>query len=249
MLLTPLGILAAGAAWGEWSARDFASPEMRQKIAAASGNVAPPAQQPQGLERLSTLWSAPFPQYAPPFVRGPAFGYVMSAMFGSGLILGIFCLIGWLGQTGSSDERITVSARYECEIMSARSRGVVERNLSSFVDALQHTFDAEELAKKKGLLQVLDPRIKIAAILPLIVIAALARQLRVIVVLFAVALAMALLSKVPLGTLAKRVWLAVLAFTGVIALPALFLTPGQAIYRLPLSAGTLLRRGFVQLST
>jgi cobalt/nickel transport system permease protein len=102
MLLTPLGILAAGAAWGEWGARDFASPKMRQRIALASGNVAPPAQQPQGLERLSTLWSAPFPQYAPPFVRQPAFGYVMSAMFGSGLILGIFCLIGWLGQSGSS---------------------------------------------------------------------------------------------------------------------------------------------------
>ena len=117
--------------------------------------------------------------------------------------------------------------------MSARSRGVVERNLSSFVDALQHTFDAEELAKEKGLLQVLDPRIKIAGILPLIAIAALARQLRVIVVLFGVALAIALLSKVPLETLAKRVWLAVLAFTGAIALPALFLTPGRAIYRLP----------------
>ena len=127
--------------------------------------------------------------------------------------------------------------------MSARSRGVVERNLSSFVDALQHTFDAEELAKKKGLLQVLDPRIKIAGILPLIAIAALARQLRVIVVLFAVALAMALLSKVPLETLAKRVWLAVLAFTGVIALPALFLTPGQAICHLPLVGWNVTAQG------
>src|SRR5713101_4434347 len=43
MLLTPLGILAAGTAWGEWSARDFSNPEMRQKIASASRNVKPPA--------------------------------------------------------------------------------------------------------------------------------------------------------------------------------------------------------------
>ncbi len=127
--------------------------------------------------------------------------------------------------------------------MSARSRGVVERNLSSFVDALQNTFDAEELAKKKGLLQVLDPRVKIAGILPLIAIAALARQLRVIVVLFAVALAMALLSKVPLERWLKRVWLAVLAFTGVIALPALFLTPWPAIYRLPLVGWNITAQG------
>ncbi len=96
MLLTPLGILAAGSAWGEWSVRDFSRPEMREKIAAASGNVAPPVRQPQGLERLSSLWSAPFPQYAPPFVRRPAFGYLMSATFGTGLIMGFFLLIGWI---------------------------------------------------------------------------------------------------------------------------------------------------------
>jgi cobalt/nickel transport system permease protein len=94
MLLTPLGILAAGTAWGEWSVRDFSNPEARQKIASASSNVAPPAQQPRGLARLSSVWSAPFPQYAPPFVRRPTFGYVMSAMFGSGLILGAFLLMG-----------------------------------------------------------------------------------------------------------------------------------------------------------
>lgn len=118
--------------------------------------------------------------------------------------------------------------------MSAKSRGVIERSLSSFVDALQHTFDAEEIAKKKGLLQRLDPRIKILAILPLIVIAALTRRLRVVIVLFAVAVAIALLSRVPFGTLAKRVWLAVLTFTGLISVPALFLTPGREIYTLPL---------------
>jgi cobalt/nickel transport system permease protein len=96
MLLTPLGILAAGTAWGEWGAKEFSDPQLRQQIAAASGNIAPPSQQPQGLARLSSLWSAPFPQYAPPFVHRPAFGYVMSAVFGSGLILGFFLLMAWM---------------------------------------------------------------------------------------------------------------------------------------------------------
>jgi cobalt/nickel transport system permease protein len=102
MLLTPLGILSAGTAWGEWGARDFSDPQMRQQITAASGNIAPPSQQPQGLARLSSLWSAPFPQYAPPFIRRPAFGYAMSAVFGSGLILGFFLLIAWMvgGRSG-----------------------------------------------------------------------------------------------------------------------------------------------------
>jgi cobalt/nickel transport system permease protein len=117
---------------------------------------------------------------------------------------------------------------------SRNSRGVVERSLASFVDALEHAFQAEELAEKSGFLQRVDPRVKIVAILPLIVIAALARRLWVVAVLFAIAVAVAVLSKVPLGTLAKRVWLGVLVFTGFISLPALLLVPGQAIYVLPL---------------
>ena len=104
---------------------------------------------------------------------------------------------------------------------------------------MEHAFYAEQLAKKNGLLQKLDPRIKILAILPLIVIAALARRLWVIAALFVFALAIAVLSKVPLSTLAKRVWLGVLTFTGLISLPALFLTPGRAIYHsAPCSAGS-----------
>jgi cobalt/nickel transport system permease protein len=104
MLLTPLGILAAGTAWGEWGTRDFSDPQTRQQITATSGNIAPPSQEPRGLARLSALWSAPFPQYAPPFVRRPAFGYVMSAVFGSGLILGFFLLIAWMAG-GRGDPR------------------------------------------------------------------------------------------------------------------------------------------------
>ncbi len=124
-----------------------------------------------------------------------------------------------------------------------KSRGAVERTLASFVDALEHAFYAEELAKKDGLLQKLDPRVKIVALLPLIVIGALARRLWVIAALFAIAVVLALLSKVPLRTLAKRIWLGVLAFTGLISFPALFLTPGQAIYSLPLLGWTVTAQG------
>ncbi len=112
-------------------------------------------------------------------------------------------------------------------------RGVIERSLASFVDALEHDFYAEELAKKNGLLQKVDPRVKIVAIVPFIVIAALARRLWVIAILFALAVALAMLSNIPLRTLVKRIWLGVLTFTGLISLPALFLTPGQSIYTVP----------------
>jgi cobalt/nickel transport system permease protein len=96
LVLTPLGILAAGTAWGEWSARDFSNLQGRRQIAEASRNATPPASPPRGLERLSSVWTAPFPQYAPSFVRRPALGYALSAMFGSGLIILVSLIAGWL---------------------------------------------------------------------------------------------------------------------------------------------------------
>ncbi len=102
MVLTPLGILAAGTAWGEWSARDFSSLQAREKMAAASQNAAPPVQPPRGLERLSSLWTAPFPQYAPSFMRRPAVGYALSAMFGSGAIILVSLAAGSLAARGKS---------------------------------------------------------------------------------------------------------------------------------------------------
>jgi cobalt/nickel transport system permease protein len=95
LLLTPVGVLAVGTAWGEWSAQDFASPEVRQEMATASRNQAPPTQAPSGLYRLSSVWTAPFPDYAPSLVRSRHFGYMLSGMFGCGLTILAVVLGGW----------------------------------------------------------------------------------------------------------------------------------------------------------
>jgi cobalt/nickel transport system permease protein len=87
MVLTPVGILATGTAWGEWAASDFASPGGRAAIASASLGHAPPSRAPSGLQRLSSAWTAPWHDYAPSFVRSPALGYALSAMFGAGLVV------------------------------------------------------------------------------------------------------------------------------------------------------------------
>jgi cobalt/nickel transport system permease protein len=87
MIATPLGLLAAGAAWGEWSAEDFAHPDGRREIAAASLEAAPPLDVPAGLQKLSSMWTAPIPDYAPAFVRSESFGYILSAIFGVGLVI------------------------------------------------------------------------------------------------------------------------------------------------------------------
>ncbi|HET7216329.1 MAG TPA: cobalt ECF transporter T component CbiQ [Terriglobia bacterium] len=112
-------------------------------------------------------------------------------------------------------------------------RGFLEHTTSSFVDAMEHAFYAEQMARADGLLQRLDPRVKLVGILALVVPAAASRSFMVIAALFAVAVALAALSRVSFGVLLKRVWIAVLLFTGVIALPAPFVTPGRVVYHLP----------------
>jgi cobalt/nickel transport system permease protein len=87
LILTPLGILAAGAAWGEWAPEDFSTPQARQQIAAASANQAPPTKAPEGLQKLASIWTAPMPRYAPPILKSPQMGYLLSAMAGTGLIV------------------------------------------------------------------------------------------------------------------------------------------------------------------
>ncbi len=81
MLLTPLGILAAGTAWGEWKPEQLASAAHAVRASDAGSVV------PAGVEKLANLWTAPFPAYAPTFVRSRSFGYLLSAMFGVGLLL------------------------------------------------------------------------------------------------------------------------------------------------------------------
>jgi cobalt/nickel transport system permease protein len=83
MILTPLGLVAAGSAWGEWSVQQFPDP----------------AGVPTGLMRLSSIWTAPFPAYAPPFLKSASFGYMLSAMVGTGLvILATLLITGWIAR-------------------------------------------------------------------------------------------------------------------------------------------------------
>lgn len=87
MILSPFGLISAGTAWGEWRPADFSHPEQRAAIAIASANVSPPALAPEGMRRLSSIWTAPLSGYAPEFLKSEAVGYLFSAMVGVGFLL------------------------------------------------------------------------------------------------------------------------------------------------------------------
>ena len=124
-----------------------------------------------------------------------------------------------------------------------RRAGFVERTIGGLAAAMERALYAEELAKASGLLQQLEPRVKVVGLLALVIAAALARNILVILGLFGVALLLALLSRVPIRTLAARVWVGALLFTGLLALPAIFITPGQVLYRLPLLGWPIMAQG------
>ena len=76
-LLTPIGLLASGTAWGEWGGDDLK--EMLGFV-------------PQGLARLENLWQAPFSGYSLPGI-GPMAGYIASAIVGMGMLALISFLV------------------------------------------------------------------------------------------------------------------------------------------------------------
>jgi cobalt/nickel transport system permease protein len=80
-LLSPLGLLAAGTAWGEWGAEELGD---------LFGSV------PEGLERLGGVWSAPLPDYTLPFIENPTVGYIVSAVVGIGLAVVVAIVVGRL---------------------------------------------------------------------------------------------------------------------------------------------------------
>lgn len=107
------------------------------------------------------------------------------------------------------------------------------RLAGGLAQAMDHAFDADDFARRRGLMQGLDPRVKIIGILALIVVVILVKSLLVLATLFMIAVGLALTSHVTLSRLFKQIWLGVFLFTGLIALPAMFLVPGEVLVRVP----------------
>jgi len=123
------------------------------------------------------------------------------------------------------------------------SAGVISKTVRGFTEALAQTLASEDSAHERGLLQALDPRVKLVGLLALVVSAALSRRLAVMAALFALGIVLALASRLSLWSLAKRVWIVAFGFTFMIAFPALFLTPGDVAYRLPIGQVAITAQG------
>jgi cobalt/nickel transport system permease protein len=116
----------------------------------------------------------------------------------------------------------------------ARSQGgFVEQTIGGLHFALDRAMSADSTARGNGLMQRLDPRVKVAGVSALIVGAAMAAKLWIIAAVFLLAIVLAAVSSISVRSLATRVWLATLIFSGALALPALFFVHGTPMYTFP----------------
>ena len=109
------------------------------------------------------------------------------------------------------------------------SRSFLESTTLGFAQLFTRAMLSEQIARQRGLLQSLDPRVRVVGLFSLVLAVTLCRRIGAVAALFAVAVLLAVASRVGPVTLAKRVWWVVLAFSGVIALPAIFITPGTPV--------------------
>ena len=105
----------------------------------------------------------------------------------------------------------------------------IESTLHGFARAFSKALASEQAASQPGLLQCFDPRVRLVGVLTLAISVVLCRRMTVIALLMGLTICLAVASHLSIRSLAKRVWFVVLGFTGLIALPAMFITPGSRI--------------------
>jgi cobalt/nickel transport system permease protein len=114
----------------------------------------------------------------------------------------------------------------------------LDRSLRAIAGLMEGFLFAEHYSQRDGLLQKLDPRVKLVTLLLWVVLVSLLHSLPWILGLYGVSVGLALLSRVPLSFFIRRVWLVLPLFAGIIALPATLnlFTPGEsAVVLFPLS--------------
>jgi cobalt/nickel transport system permease protein len=119
----------------------------------------------------------------------------------------------------------------------------LEGTIRGFTRALSRALVAEQTSTRSGLFQSFDPRVRLLSVLILILATTLCRRLPVIASLFVIAALLALASGIKLLSLLRRVWLIVFGFTSLIALPAVFITPGQPVITFPEIHATITAQG------
>jgi cobalt/nickel transport system permease protein len=109
------------------------------------------------------------------------------------------------------------------------SNSFIQRSILGALAFLKELIFSEELAMRQGFLQSLDPRIKLATFLLLIVQIVLTRSILILFFLYLFCGLLVLISKINLGYFLKRTWIFIPLFALLIAIPAAMINVYSAI--------------------
>lgn len=255
-VLTPLGLLAHGGAFGE--AAPGALDLQKYHLSAV----------PSGLARYAGTWHhAILNGYGFGGGGHAVIGYLVSALLGvlllGGGMLAAFAVRRRGAEADQAEELVVpVSAPGAAPLGAARPAGghaapawlleadtglapcqhAGRRRRGSFVDktiggaaaVMRQAIFSEDVAAEDGVLQRMEPRVKLLSLLLALVGAALIRHLPVLLAMYLGTLVLAGVSKVSLSFFVKRVWLFIPIFTGIVVLPATLsiVTPGRVVLSL-----------------
>ena len=122
-----------------------------------------------------------------------------------------------------------------CGCIGKRSKkNFIEKTLYDLSKVVRGAVFSEEIINKPGLLQVLDPRVKLIGFACLLVSISLVHNFYILLMTYASLIILAFLSLIPMSIFLKRVWLVVPLFTGIMLLPSLFnwIIPGAPLITL-----------------
>ncbi len=110
----------------------------------------------------------------------------------------------------------------------------LDRTLKAMAGLLEGFILSEVFVYKPGMLQGLEARVKLLGVLLLIICTSLIHSIPLLYGLYGLTLVLAVLSKIKASFFLKRIWLVLLFFVGVIALPATLnlFTPGEPVFTL-----------------
>jgi cobalt/nickel transport system permease protein len=232
ILLTPIGALAPGTAWGEWGG---------EELKAAVGYA------PANLERLGGLWRSAMPGYATPGISNALLGYLIAAVVGTALTVGVAFAVGaLLARRGeaSPPEEPSGTRRH-----TGRGRSLARKTADSVARAVTDVLQNEALAARPGLLQRLDPRIKLLTLVLFAVTASLVHSVWVLTALIGVTIALAASSRVGVASFERKVWLSAGLLALLVAAPSAMriFTPGPVV--VPLGPFSLTEPGLMGVAT
>jgi len=110
-----------------------------------------------------------------------------------------------------------------------RGRSFLDKTLSGITGFLKDAIFTSEWVTQKGLLQCIEPKSKLIGILFFILTVSIVKGISILFSFSVFSVILAAASSIGIIPFVRRVWLFIPFFAGLIAIPAVFITPGEPL--------------------